>query len=376
MQEIRKFMAKQPIVAGFTRITFFTLKDQFMKPLRFGIAGTGGISHLHASCLAGLAEEGVAVLVAGADIDPVHGKHFSSEWKVPVYSSTEELVARDDIDAVTVSAPSGLHCDLAIIAMKAGKHVLIEKPMDVLISKVLEAVRVSKEQGVTLGGIFQQRFPFGPRKVRQAIEEGYFGDIIFAHCETPWYRDQAYYYSGEWRGTWRLDCGVLSNQAVHMIDRLIWLAGDVEKVISATLDTGSHRDIEAETNAVATLRLKGGALATITASTLVYGSMPQRVLICGTRGSAAFSGDDLASFQTDKPFTFLEPLSLVSDSGSSQAGSSPLALGENSHKDNIRDFALAVLNGRQPSVVGEDGIRIVSLLNEIYEKAGVGPYAN
>ena len=98
-----------------------------MKPLRFGIAGTGGISHLHASCLSALAEEGVAVLVAGADIDPAHASEFSKKWNVPVYGSTEELLARGDVDAVTISAPSGLHADLAIIAMQAGKHVLIEE---------------------------------------------------------------------------------------------------------------------------------------------------------------------------------------------------------------------------------------------------------
>jgi UDP-N-acetyl-2-amino-2-deoxyglucuronate dehydrogenase len=346
-----------------------------MKPLRFGITGTGGISHLHATCLKSLAAEGIAVLVAGADVDRSHADEFSKKWNVPVYDSTEELVAKADIDAVTVSAPSGLHCDLAMIAMKAGKHVLIEKPMDVLASKVEQAIGVSRQQKVTLGGIFQQRFPAGPQKVKRAIEQGAFGDIVFAHCETPWYRGQDYYDTGEWRGTWKLDCGVLSNQAVHMIDRLIWLAGDVEEVLSATCDTGSRRNIEAETNAVATIRLKNGALGTITASTLIYGSMPQRVMICGTAGSAAFVGDDLVSFQTEKPFDYDEPTNDAVDAGSSSAGASPLSLGEQSHRDNIRDFALAVIEGRQPSVGGQDGLRIVTLLNKIYEQANVGPYA-
>jgi predicted dehydrogenase len=346
-----------------------------MKPLRFGIAGTGGISQLHASCLAGLAKEGVAVLVAGADIDRDHAKNFSDRWNVPVYASTKELVARDDIDAVTISAPSGLHCELAIIAMRAGKHVLIEKPMDVLVSQVEAAIAVSKETGKTIGGIFQQRFPAGPQKVKRAIDAGYFGDIVFAHCETPWYRGQDYYDSGDWRGTWKLDCGVLSNQAPHMIDRLLWLAGDVDEVLSATCDAGSRRNIEAETNAVATIRLKNGALGTITGSTLVFGSMPQRVLICGTTGSAAFSGDDLVIFQTEKPFEDDGEAPTAADQGSSTAGSSPLSLGEICHKDNIRDFALAVLEGRPPSVTAQDGLRLVRVLNKIYEKAGVGPYA-
>jgi UDP-N-acetyl-2-amino-2-deoxyglucuronate dehydrogenase len=345
-----------------------------MKPLRFGIAGTGGIAGLHAKCLRQLELLGIAVLVAGADTKTSHAASYSKTWDVPVHETIEELVARDDIDAVTVCSPSGLHCDHAILAMNAGKHVLIEKPMDLQVSKALAAIEASTRNNVTLGCIFNQRFAAGPLKVKKAVEGGYFGDIIYAHCETPWFRDQAYYDSAAWRGTWALDCGVLANQGPHMLDRLLWICGDVEEVLSATCDVGSHRNIEAETNAAAIVRFANGALGTITGSTLVHGSLPQRTLICGTEGSACIAVNTLTSFDTKRPFVYDDAAMPESEAGN--GGANPLDISEDSHRLNIADFATAVSEGRKPSVTGEDGFRLVRLLSGIYSKAGVGPYAS
>ena len=234
-----------------------------------------------------------------------------------------------------------------------------------------EAIAAAEENKVVLGGIFQQRFAPGPLQVKRAVEEGYFGEIIFVHCETPWYRAQSYYDSGTWRGTWELDGGVLSNQSPHMIDRLLWLGGDIEEVISATCDS-RDRNIEAETLAVATIRLKNGALGTITGTTLAYDGLDQRVLICGTEGSAAFAGDNLVYFKTKQPFEAAQ----ADDKTEAAAGtaSDPLAISSNSHEANIRDFVLAVQEGREPLVTAHDQRKVVRALNLIYEKAGVGDY--
>jgi UDP-N-acetyl-2-amino-2-deoxyglucuronate dehydrogenase len=351
------------------------MKSLVTKPLRFGLAGTGGIAAVHATCLKQLAIEGVAELVAGADVDPAIAKSFSDKWGVPVLSTVEELVARPDIDAIAICTPSGLHCDHAVLAMDAGKHALVEKPTDVLVSKVEAAIAASKRNNVTMGCVFQQRFPAGPQKVKKAIEQGYFGEIIYAHCETPWYRGQEYYDSGAWRGTWALDCGVLSNQGPHMIDRLLWLVGDVKEVLSATCDAGSHRDIEAETNAAAIIRFENGALGTITGTTLARGSMPQRVLICGTEGSASFEINDITSFETTRPFEYDGEEPIAASKSDGNAASDPKNIADEFHKMNIKDFSLAVLEGRQPAVTAEDGLRLVKVLSGIYTKAAVGPYA-
>ena len=348
------------------------------RPLRFGIIGCGGIAGMHVSCLNTLEEQGIARLVAGCDPNPAQRTKFTETHGKPAVATLDELLARDDIDAVTITSPSGLHGDQAIAAAKARKHVLCEKPLDLKLGKADLAIATAKENNVTLGGIFQQRFAAGPKKVKRAITEGYFGDIVMCHCETPWYRSQAYYDSGKWRGTWALDCGVLSNQSPHMIDRMLWLAGDVVDVMSATCDCGKGRNIEAETVAVATTRLTSGALATIIGTTLAFDGMPQRLVICGTEGSCQFTGDDLTYFKTSKPFPEdSQPDQIIDPNATKTAenrAADPLAMSNAGHLENIRDFALAVLEGRAPLVTGEEYRRVTRVLNLIYHRAGVGPF--
>jgi UDP-N-acetyl-2-amino-2-deoxyglucuronate dehydrogenase len=345
-----------------------------MKPLRFGIVGCGGISHLHAECLQKLAAEGVAELVGGAEVLPDRGREWGWKYNVPVYRSLTEMLAEAKLDVVTVTTPSGLHGDNVIQIARAGKHILCEKPLDVLLSKADEAIAAADKAGVTLGGVFQQRFCPGPRKVKRAVEQGFFGKIIYVHCETPWYRTQGYYDSGEWRGTWSLDGGVLGNQSPHMIDRLIWLGGDIAEVTAADLRCGYERDIEAETVAAAIVRLESGAVGTITGTTLAYDGLPQRVLICGTEGSAAFSGDELTHFKTMRPFEAGDA-AITSATASTGGESDPMAISGDGHLGNIREFATAVSSGRQPFVTGRDARQMVRALNLIYEKAQVGPWA-
>ena len=275
-----------------------------------------------------------------------------------------------------IASPSGLHGEHIIAAAKAGKHILSEKPLDTRIEKAEAAIRAARENKVVLGGIFQQRFLPTPEKVKRAIDAGLFGQIVMVHCETPWYRSNEYYAQAAWRGTWDLDGGVLSNQSPHMIDRMLWLAGDVEEVISATCKAGYLRKVEAETLAVATVRLKNGALGTITGTTLAYEGLPQRLLVCGTDGSAAFCGDELVYFKTRQPFEDpAEKESISTDGPGAGRAADPLALNIEPHVRNIRDFCEALRDGRTPMVSDEDSMRVVRLLNEIYKKAEVGPYA-
>jgi predicted dehydrogenase len=343
-----------------------------MNPVRFGICGCGGIAALHADCLKHLEKAGLATLVAGCEPMAERREKFSARWSVPVVGSLEELLLRDDLDAVTVCSPSGLHGRQCVQIAATGRHILCEKPLDLHLDEADAAIRAARRQGVILGGIFQQRFASGPMKVKRAIEQGYFGQIVLVHCETPWYRTQDYYDSGEWRGTWELDCGVLANQSPHMIDRIIWLAGDVQEVLSGTCEPGRLRDVEGETLAVATIRLSSGALGTITATTLAFDGLPQRVLICGVDGSAAFADDELIYFKTRRPFHD-DSISAAPASADNRA-SNPLALNNDGHLGNIRDFVMAVHENRRPLVTGEDQRRVIRVLNLIYEKAGVGPF--
>lgn len=349
-----------------------------MEPLRFGIVGCGGIAATHADCLKKLEAEGLARLVAGAEPDAGNREAFGARYGVPTVGSLDELLARDDIDAVTICTPSGLHGEMAVQIAQAGKHILSEKPLDVWIESVDKAIAAAERAGVVYGGIFQERFSPAAQKVKRAVDAGAFGEIVLACAETKWYRSQGYYDSGEWRGTWKLDAGVYSNQGIHSLDKVQWLAGPVAEVLSATLCPGFHRDIEGETLGVATVRFENGALGTITMTTLAYDGFPERVDVSGTRGSAMLVGDTLAHFKTMDPFETGEASSQTRSGDDAEAAakaSDPLALSGEGHLGNVRDFALSIRDGRPPQVTATEARRAVALLNMIYEKAKVGPYA-
>jgi len=348
-----------------------------MTPLRFGIVGCGTISGTHGDALARLKEEGLAEFVATTDVLPDRAQAFAARWGGEAVESFEALLARPDIDAVTLCTPSGMHGRMAVQAARAGKHVLSEKPLDIWIDAVDEAIAAAKEAGVVYGGVFQERFSPAARKVKRAVDAGAFGDIVLACAETKWYRAQGYYDSGEWRGTWDLDAGVFSNQGIHSLDKVQWLAGPVAEVLSATLTPGFHRDIEGETLGVVTVRFESGALGTLTMTTLAYDGFPERVDVSGTKGCAMLVGDHLAHFKTLEPYEDGEAGPEATSAGpTGNTASDPAAIGGDGHLGNVRDFVLAVRDGREPTVSAQSARHAVKLLNMIYEKAKVGPYAD
>lgn len=347
-----------------------------MAPLRFGIVGCGTISGTHGDALAKLKDEGLAEFAATTDVLPDRAQAFAARYGGEAVPSFEALLARPDIDAVTLCTPSGLHGQMAVQAARAGKHILSEKPLDVWIDAVDQAIAAAKEAGVVYGGIFQERFSTGARKVKRAIDAGAFGEIVLACAETKWYRSQGYYDSGDWRGTWALDAGVFSNQGIHSLDKVQWLAGPVAEVLSATLTPGWQRNIEAETLGVVTVRFENGALGTITMTTLAFDGFPERVDVSGTTGCAMLVGDHLAHFKTQEPFEDSKAAPEAETSGpSGNTASDPAALAGDGHLGNVRDFALAVREGRPPQVSAQSARPAVALLNMIYEKAKIGPYA-
>jgi UDP-N-acetyl-2-amino-2-deoxyglucuronate dehydrogenase len=346
-----------------------------MEPLRFGIVGCGVISGTHGDALRKLEAEGLAKLVASADTDQRRAEAFAAKYGGVACGSLEELLARDDVDAVTLCTPSGMHGAMAVQAARAKKHVLSEKPLDVWLNSVDEAIAACQAAGVTYGGIFQERFSPAARKVKRAIDAGAFGSIVLACAETKWYRSQGYYDTGDWRGTWALDAGVFSNQGIHSLDKVQWLAGPVAEVLSATLTPGFHRTIEAETLGVATVRFENGALGTITMTTLAYDGFPERIDVSGTEGSAMLVGDHLAHFKTREPFEADTTEELGQADTGENKSSDPAAISVDGHLGNVRDFVLAVQEKRAPLVSAPEARRAVNLLNMIYEKAKVGPFA-
>lgn len=336
--------------------------------VRFGIIGCGGIGGFHASLMHDM---DLVTLVAVSDIIPDHAEKLGTQYGVDWYDNNEALLARTDIDAVSICTPSGLHAELGMQAARAGKHVLSEKPMDVYVEQIDALVATCAAAGVKLGGIFQNRYPRALQQVKKAIEDGWLGDIVFASASTLWYRAQAYYDSSDWRGTWALDAGCLSNQAIHMIDRLVWLTDMQPEVLSAYCPTLT-RNMEAEDLGVALLKFPNGAGGVVQGTTLANPGLTEGVTVCGTKGSVVTEGNRVTFFAAEGA---PEGLVEVERPGGESGAGDPAAAWGGAHVANITEFARAILEGREPIVSGAEARKAVQLLNDIYRVAQVGPWA-
>jgi predicted dehydrogenase len=335
--------------------------------IRFGILGCGGIGRVHAEAIGQLAH---AELVAAADARPEASCAFAAEYGLAACESYEAMLARDDVDAVTICTPSGQHAAQGILAAQAGKHVLSEKPLDVYVEKVDALIAACQANGVTLGAIFQTRMAPAMQQAKRAIAEGYLGDIVYANGGWLCFRGQDYYDSSAWRGTWEMDAGVLTNQAIHAVDRLIWLTGMQPTVVGAYCPT-LHRQMEAEDLGVALLQFPNGAGGVIQGTTLAYPGLPVQLTICGTKGTIVIENMAVIFFQAENAPEGLIDVAPPSDIG---GAADPKAIGLNAHLLQIDDFARALLEGRQPTIPGEEGRNAVALINEIYRAANIGPW--
>src|SRR5215467_4814428 len=258
--------------------------------LRFGIVGCGVIGPVHAEAIASLPD---AQLISVVDINPERAQKLASQYGATPYTQLQHMLDSEQLDVVIICTPSGLHGELACQVMRSGRHVIVEKPMEITREAIDEMLRVQQATGVKLAVVSQHRFDSASLQVHDLIEEKAFGRLVLGNAIVPWWRSQEYYDGGNWRGTWKLDGGgVLMNQTIHSIDLLQWLMGPVKSVFGYT-DTLVHR-METEDVAVAILRFSNGALGTIAATTGAYPGVATRIEVFGDRGSAGIENDNLS----------------------------------------------------------------------------------
>ena len=256
--------------------------------IRFGLLGCGRIAKLHSDLLGGNRIEG-ATLAAVCDRERIRADTIAAKFSVGVHYDIDDFLVRKDIDAVAVLTPSGMRAEHVNACAKAGKHVVVEKPMALRLQDADDMIRACDEAGVKLFVVKQNRFNVPVLKAREALEAGRFGKLVLGTVRVRWCRDQAYYDQDSWRGTWAYDGGVLTNQASHYIDMLEWFFGDVSSV-HARATTALVR-IEAEDTAVATLKFKSGALGIIEATTATRPSdLEGSLSILGGMGVVEISG--------------------------------------------------------------------------------------
>ena len=337
----------------------------------FGIIGTGMIGAFHAEAVRQLPN---AKLVAVCDEVPGKAAQLSAKVGCEGMDSVEKMLARKDIDVVTIATPSGTHADLAVAA-KQGKHVSAEKPLDITLDRIDRAIEAHEKAGTTLGGIFNFRFTETARIFKQAVEQGRFGKLTYGLAYGPWWRDQSYYDSGGWRGTWALDGGgALMNQGIHTIDQLQWLMGPV-KCVSAMCKCIAHERIEVEDTGVATLEFANGALGTIACTTSMWPGHFRIVEVSGSDGTAALADQNFFfwQFRHETPADDeIRQKHMKFPTISIGAANPSAGMTADLHRENFAEFLRALDEKRRPAVDGREARKAVQIILAVYESAKQG----
>lgn len=339
------------------------------KQFGFGIVGVGMIADFHAQAIAQLSH---ARLVGVANKLPERCKAFCERNRVPFWTlNVEELVSRADIDVVCIATPSGAHLEPAVAAIRAGKHVVIEKPIEISTERADEIIRAAAAANVYVVPIFQSRFGDGARTVKAALDADRLGRLVLASVYVKWHRP-ASYYTG-WKGTLALDGGgAVINQGIHGVDLLQWFAGMPVEVFGWKTRR-VHTGIEAEDTAVAALRFANGALGTIEASTALYPGWSRRIELCGEKGSIVLEDDRVARWE----FREARPEDDAIRAGGAQnalgsGASNPAAISTEGHRRQLQDLVDALREGRRPQLEGAEGRKAVALVRALYTSAERG----
>jgi UDP-N-acetyl-2-amino-2-deoxyglucuronate dehydrogenase len=338
-----------------------------------GIIGCGVIAPFHARAAAELPN---VRLVAVADTVAEAAARRGAEFGVEHHADVDALLERPDVDVVSVCVPSGMHAEIGSRAAAAGKHVVMEKPIDVTLEAADRLIAACRRHGVALTVISQHRFGPAVRRMRELIDAGRLGRLVVGDALVKWYRSQAYYDSGDWRGTWSLDGGgCLMNQGVHYVDLLQWMMGPVDRVFGRCA-TAAHERIEVEDVAAAVLRFSSGAVGLLQASTAIYPGLPERLEVTGTGGTVIVESGALRAceLKDEKGETSPYGGKLAADRAAAEEGGAadPAAISHAGHRAQIADFLEAIETGRPPLVTGEEARKPLELILAVYRSAREG----
>ncbi len=340
-------------------------------PVGFGLVGCGMISNFHAEALKHIRG---AKLAACFDMVPASADRFAKEQDCTPYHDLAEMLADPDVDVVTICTPSGAHMEPAVAAANAGKHVVVEKPLEITLKKCDAIIRACEKNNVKLATIMPSRFSPANIALKEAIDEGRFGKLTLGDTYVKWWRTQEYYDSGGWRGTWALDGGgAYMNQAIHNVDLIYWLMGDVEEVAAVT-GTLAHERIEVEDTGVAAIRYKNGAVGTITATTSAWPGLLKKTEIHGTEGSVIVEQDDVLMWEfaekSRKDAAIRKKFARKSDNTGGAAD--PKAISYVGHMEQLKDFIKSIQTGSKPLVDGIEGRKSVEIILSIYKSSWTG----
>jgi UDP-N-acetyl-2-amino-2-deoxyglucuronate dehydrogenase len=340
-----------------------------VKEIGIGIVGCGMISEFQADAIGKI--PGARVV---AFQDSIHdlARTRAAKFGGKVHADFDALARDPEVHAVSICTPSGAHLEPALAAAAAGKHVMVEKPLEVTTERADRIIAACRERKVILGAIFPRRFYDTSLELKRAIDAGRFGAIVLGDVQIKWYRTQEYYDRGGWRGTWKLDGGgALMNQGIHGIDLLQWLMGGIEEV-SGFVATRAHERIEVEDVAVAAVRFRSGALGSIEGTTGAWPGTKTRIEISGTKGSAIMEDETILAwrFQEERPEDAEIRRKYGPREGLAGGGAGdPKAIDSEGHRRQFEDFVGAIRDGRPPRIDGAEGRAAVAIITSIYRSA-------
>ena len=333
------------------------------KSYGFAVVGCGNIGEKHARVLSEL--EG-AKLVAVCDNIRERVIEFGKKYNAKPYSDYSRLLKDKNVDVVTICTPSGMHAQMTIEAAEAGKHVVTEKPMALTLRGADKMIEICKKNNVRLFVVKQNRYNPPIKRLKEAIDKGRFGKIFLVNTTVRWSRPQKYYNGDAWRGTWKMDGGVIMNQASHHVDLLRWLVGPVESVF-ARVETLTHK-IEVDDTAVVTLKFKNGALGIIEATTGIFPkNLEGSVAVFGTKGSAKVGGSCVSKIEV---WDFQDYEN--EDDEILKFSSIPPDVYAYSHREVFRNIIGALRTNKDPLISGIEGRNTLELILAIYKSAMTG----
>jgi UDP-N-acetyl-2-amino-2-deoxyglucuronate dehydrogenase len=332
--------------------------------LRFAIVGCGTIAPVHAEAIG---HTNGAVLVAVTSRRPEQARAFAQGRGIEWALTLDDLLRRSDVDVVTICTPSGLHAEMAIAAARAGKHVVVEKPIAVTLAQADAMLDACRQAGRSLAVVSQLRFAPEVQEVHAAVASGLLGRLLVADLSMKYFRSQAYYDSAGWRGTWALDGGgALMNQGIHGIDLLLHLAGPASTIFGYARTLA--RRIEVEDTAVVVAELANGCLATITGTTSVVPGNPRRMALHGEKGTIVLEETHIVRWEIEG-----EPARrLGAPAPAASAAQSPTALGHAEFHEQYRAIVTSLRERRPPPVAGEEARRALATVLAIYESSRSG----
>lgn len=329
--------------------------------LRFGLVGLGLVGPAHARSLSELAD---AELTVVCDICEDRVRAFAAEYGCDWTTDIADVLSREDVDVVNVTTPQFTHHDLVIAAAKAGKHVIVEKPIDISSERAQETIDVCHAQGVKLGVIFQSRWKKSYLRLKEAVDAGQLGRLLLGDAYVKWFRPQEYYDSSAWRGKWETEGGAaLINQSSHTIDTLQWIMGPVDSLFAYFTTTPVH-NIEADDLGVATVKFRNGALGVIEGSTALRPGLPERLEIHGEKGTVIIEGGAIKLWDVEGMDE--DEVKREAEEPVGTGASDPMAFPISWHKAQIQDMINAIHEDREPAVNGEEGLRALRIIEAIY----------